>query len=595
MIKKKLVNHKNIDLFFMIVVFILPLISKIFFNISTTNTRVLFVFIVAFWGIYKCLFSKINSLKILIIDIGIFILLLYTMLHFCYHSEASIYYYKIWIYIAYAFLFYLFRWSLSNTKKASFIIKGLIIAILIISCFEILVAFLQYFGAINAKNDFFSLLGSFTSPNFFGAFVGLNLIILIWVYFVKNIKKLLLKKVIILGLLIYLGVILLSGSRSTLLALIISSGVLVITSKKSMKMILQVSFIKKLLLSFILAILTIVGIVYLYNLKPESVRGRAFIAKISSKEIAKYPVAGYGLFSFAGKYNKAKASYFEAEERSWDETKIATYAFTPFNDYLLIVFELGVLGLTLVIFPIIYVMKKTKINKKTRLGLAILINVCVLAFFNSVISSSVLVSFGLFGLVLVLSHGNFKKEMTLPNNIGNYILKPLVIIISFSLSFLILFKLINQSKFKDYQVKKGSKAELIFLSRAIEDNMYSGQTVGLKLFYSNYKDDGIKYIEEAFNKTSAPRIGKKLATLYIQQGNFKRAEEIFKFNMNVEPYRYEAKMDLISLYKKTKQHEKLIKMSQEVINFPIKVQSRTIDKYKQEATNNIEEYHNVLE
>jgi len=91
----------------------------------------------------------------------------------------------------------------------------------------------------------------------------------------------------------------------------------------------------------------------------------------------------------------------------------------------------------------------------------------------------------------------------------------------------------------------------------MENHGFSDARFGKKLYRSGYKEEGIFYLNKGFNITTAPKIGKTLAGYLMQNGNYKRIEEIYKLNIGTEPHRYEPRMDLLNLYLK----RTVIKMS----------------------------------
>ncbi len=594
MVKKPTLGSKKtsvfIDLVFITLLFFLPITAKIGFNISIIDIRVVSILTIAFWGLIKGFTSKLSLQEISLFDIGVFVFVAYCILHFILYSEVSVYYYKFWIYFAYLGVFYMFRWTLNRKKTSGTFIQYILYIIIITSLCQSIVGLFQFFEILKVKNEFFTLLGSFTSPNFFGAYLGLGFIALVWCFLVKKINK---KVILILGVLslvLFLCLIVLSKSRTTWLAVMLSLIVLIITSKESKSYLVKVTPFKKILAGIGILIIIVFGVKFSYDLKPESVKGRTLVAKISLQEIVRQPIKGHGLFSFAGNYNKAKANYFSSENRPWDEKRIGTYVFTPFNDYILVAFELGILAFILAMSLILFVILKTKINIHTRLGLALFVNVCVLALFSSPLNGMPIMFIGLFGLALVFRYGEFERSFKLPTSIANYIFKPLTVIACLVGIYLVTFKLVNQNKFKGYSIEKGSIEEFFQLSHAIEDNMFSGFFIGKKLYDSGYQGEGIKYIEKAFKKSSAPKIGRVLASLYIKESNYKRAEEIYKLNINVEPYRYEGRMDLLKLFIRSNQYRKAIKLAQEIVDFPVKIPSKEVEDYKLYASKTIKQY-----
>ena len=73
-----------------------------------------------------------------------------------------------------------------NPRKKQAFIQILLTSIVVLCFIESIIALLQYAHFIDVKNKYFTLLGSFSSPNFLGAYLGLSTSILIWWVFVKK-------------------------------------------------------------------------------------------------------------------------------------------------------------------------------------------------------------------------------------------------------------------------------------------------------------------------------------------------------------------------------------------------------------------------
>ena len=130
-------------------------------------------------------------------------------------------------------------------------------------------------------------------------------------------------------------------------------------------------------------------------------------------------------------------------------------------------------------------------------------------------------------------------------------------------------------------VNELSKKELRLFTKILSSDGHSDFFYG-KLIYKKFKQKqkGIELMEEAILKNNNPKKVRQLAFFYINDANYIRAEELFKFNIQNEPYRYQARMDLVKLYRKTNQLKKLKPLLKEVIDFPVKIPSDKVNEYK---------------
>jgi len=571
----------------------ISLLGSFILEFNSTELKVLFTGILSVWLLFKIIFPKLDSLPVTPFDFGLLCGLLYMLLHYFLFSEVSFYDATFWSYLSYLFSYFIFRWSFNKDTRQPFYIYAILLLFIAICSLESMIAILQNFDYLHTKNPYFKLLGSFSSPNFLGAYLGLGFCVLIWFLFVVKITQ---KKWIglgIVGLLLFAVLIVFTKSRASWLATLASITLLLFTSKKINLFLKKTSLLKKTIVVFALLILIVGASKFLYSLKPESVKGRLLVAKITLQEVAKKPILGHGLFSFAGGYNKAKATYFTKEERPWSEVKNGTYVFTPFNDYLLIAYEIGLVGLLLIMSILLFSFLKTDINRYTRIGMALVVNVLVLALFSSPLSSIPIMLIAIVGFSIVSAYGHFFSiSFALTKT-----LKTGVILILFFVSILGIYA--STSKFtgmKKYQTYRALSKDSIKIERLQTLSKYSGNSgvskgnLGAKLYKLGYKQEGLTLMEKAFNTTLAPKIGQNLATCYLKKGNYKRAVEIYESNIGTEPYRYKWRMDLLEVYKRSNRYKEITKLSQEIVDLPTKIPSKKIDTYKKRALKNIKSY-----
>ncbi len=596
-IMKKLISIINkkewkLDLFFIASIFIIPLILKFLVDFNDVTVKTIMIAFWGLWGILKVGYSKLELEQLNLFDIGIFTITIYTLCNFYFLSEATVYYYKLWLYLGYIFLFFIFRWVLKTKEETKLI--HLVFFIIVGICFiEALLASLQYLNVINSRNNYFKLLGSFNSPNFFAAFIGLGFIILMWFFFVKKTQNNTLKIIGSLLLLLFSTLIIASKSRGTWLSITGSTLILLSSFNYSRKLLKKISLIKITLLLLTLISTIIISSKLLYNLKPDSVDGRSLITKISLQEIVKHPLKGHGLFSFARKYNAAKATYFSESPKSWEEIKHATYVFSAFNEYVLISFELGLIILSILIVLIALVILRIKYTHESRLGLCLFTYLCIWGLFNSPSESLAIMTIGIFSFALLFKDTSLKKIRASKN--FDIILKVFIVSVGLLCIYSCSNKIIKTKKYQHYTSIKTKQdiKELIYLSKFTEDNSFSDAYLGTKLYNNGFTEKGFHFIHRAFKKSAAPRIGKRLALINTENKKYKSAEEIYKFNINVEPYRYEARMDLLNLYIKLNRRNDIIKLSNEIINFPVKIPSSQIDIYKKTASDYLKKYNSI--
>ncbi len=96
----------------------------------------------------------------------------------------------------------------------------------------------------------------------------------------------------------------------------------------------------------------------LFQLKPDSVRGRILIWKNTCQVVAERPLTGYGPGTFQREYGKAQAAHFASGEATPAEERVAGYAEYAFNDYLQLLVEGGLILLLPLLAAGIYVFRQ---------------------------------------------------------------------------------------------------------------------------------------------------------------------------------------------------------------------------------------------
>ena len=578
---------------FIILLLIFPIILRLFFGFGYIRIKCLYVVLIIFWSVKGIFFSKCVLRKFNFYDVGFCSLFIFFILHFSFLSQTTFYDFKFWLYISYFLALYAFRWTIvQNQKNAIKSIHIFACTVILASYFESFIGLFQYFQSSSLDKNYLSLLGSFNSPNFFAGFIGYGFICSVWYLFSYSIKKFYVRIIIIIGIVILLIPICLSQSRGTWLSILVVLLVFFMFDKKNIIRLKKLHIYKLVLIASPLLALICFS---LFNLRPESVKGRLLVAKISAKAIAKEPIKGHGVFSFQGKYNNEKAKYFQEQIRPWGEIKNANYIYTAFNDYILIAFELGVIVLILLLLLIVFIFLRIQITLYTKLGLVLVIYLCVFALFNTPSHSILIMSVPIFGLAILLNYGGFSHKYNVSIT-AKYIIKSVLLLFGSLLVYAVIMKFSSENKLINFGAikNKGEALKLIELTKFSKDSRSSDAYIGRKLFKYGFEETGIKFMLKDYNATYNPSTGKFLAKYFEYKQNYKKAIELYKYNINIEPYRYEARMDLLSLLDKNNQYKEVVKLSNTIINLPIKIPSKKIDNYKKIANNYIDKYSKRL-
>ena len=233
---------------------------------------------------------------------------------------------------------------------------------------------------------------------------------------------------------------------------------------------------------------------------------------------------------------------------------------------------------------------KSNKNKETKFGISILIYLIIIALFSSPINMPELILVAVLGIELIIKNGEFKKvNFSVKVNLINYT----TLIFSLFVLSIATIKLHFVYRLKNvvYIQNKPSYKKLVYFN---EDNLYS--TLNLANYFLKKDNiEGLKLIERVFHKNYAPKLGRIIALNYERRKKINKTKYILNYNYFTEPYRYKPKMDLLYFYEKQKNINKVISIAKEVIDFPIKIQSDKVFKYKSIADKKLGKYSKLIE
>lgn len=581
LVRSSFFQQKKLSLYFFLLTIILIAVPTIdlFVNIPEKDY---IITLTGIWGICLALLEKNIRFTFNNIDKLIILFICYQIIHLIFLSQSNLFEIGIWIRISFVCMYFFLRIMYSIYKENIFKMLAFLLGLKVF--IELSVGLLQYIGWVKeSKTEFFKVVGTYTSPNFFAYTLVLGLLICVW-YIFYNYKTLSLFKKYMAYLYIGLNILLLTGtkSRAALLGFVVCVIIFLVKTKK-------ITFNKnnlkiKILGAVTLILFCFVGGKKLYNYKKESADGRALVAKITLNEIKDKPFLGHGLLYFEKGYNTAKANYFKEAPREWNEVKVADYVLTAMNDYLQITYEVGFIGLLLLLLIFILPFIKNSNSDYSILGTLIFSFMAIIALFSSIHRHEGLVIYGILGFFMA-QHKIGKEEEKISNK-KNLFLKIVLIFLStvfITIGILrsyaehfIITNLKKQESISKPSPKDWEKWTYIFSNNGLSSFGYG------KVMYRNYsmKEEGLKVMAESLLKNSKPKNVRSLAYYYLELEYYEKARELFELNTYTQPFRFEPKMDLIQYYLKIGDENLVCEKAQEVIDFSVKIPSKKITKYK---------------
>lgn len=495
--------------------------------------------------------------------------------NFIYLSNAKVFNLKVWNIIAYLLLSIILRQSLHDKNTILGITKTVFQLLFFAAMLNAVIAILQKIQLVSSANEYFQVTGLFYSPNHLALFLAIGILSLIEL--IKSNNSLLSKILFYICFVILIYSLYLTKCRGAYTALFIAILFNIINFKKGNK---ESNIFKKALYTFAILVSLLTVVWNINRSKSESVSGRFFIIKQSLAQLENRFFTGYGFDSFSLRYNLAKADYF-AVERSWEEMRNAGYIYNANNDFLELSYELGILWV--LVFFIFIIMLFSKVNDNTTKAYSsVVLCIIIFSFTNTILPVPLFVVLGCVFAVFIINETETKSVFSLKQN-NSFTLISFIFLVTFPTIIVLRLnaeyklkeiynkeKVVNLKKTENYVSKIDANGEQLFMA-------------GIIFLKNNYTKVGIGNLTNGFKQSGKPSLGKKLAKLFERMGNFAEAEKIYIYNKNVEPYRFDARMDLLDLYLKTNQKEKAREIAQEILSLPIKITSKKTELFKERA------------
>ena len=266
------------------------------------------------------------------------------------------------------FIIYMGICVLIKKGKVQIPIDTILKTVFVTGILECIFALAQFFKILPTYNRYYAYTGSFDNPAVFAML--LSVCVPIAVYYANNKTRSKKEKILwwtgAAGMLVFIGF---SESRTGFLSAIISSAIVLLSVSDTMR--------KKLLnlrTILILIPLALILLFLLYRFKADSANGRLLMWRVSMEMIKEHPVLGWGHDGFTAHYMEYQARYLTDNPDS-PFILLADNVNNPFNEYLLVLVNYGLVGFTLLLGLLILLYKSLKllseVYKPLMIGLAI--------------------------------------------------------------------------------------------------------------------------------------------------------------------------------------------------------------------------------
>jgi len=466
------------------------------------------------------------------------------------------------------FLFYLL------VKRINLTLEWLFTGFVVIGIAQAIYGLGQYLHWFNnIVSSGFRISGSFDNPAGFAAALSVCFSFALFI----SVKKELYWKIFgVLAALLFVIAIVLSQSRAGVITIIVISGFWAMKT-------LNLSWLKscsnrtKIVGSVALIITILIG---LYFLKKDSADGRLLIWQCSGQMIADKPFLGHGAGGFQREYMLYQADYFRAHPASSYAMR-ADIVKHPFNEYLMLLVEQGLMGGILLGFLVYMLQREYRRNRsnETFYAMLCLVGIGVFACFSYPLG------YPFVRLMVVFCVANIMRNETKGLKISNKvfgILKPTILVVS-----VVLLSLTGKMFYDEYRWNTIAQRSLAGETKEVmSDYARLYKTMNRNgLFLYNYAAE-LNFIDrnvesnrlfiEASHFMNDIDLQLQMADNYQKMRNYKEAEKCLILASDMIPNRFIPLYRLAKLYEVTNQQQKARKTAKLILKKPVKIMSPNI-------------------
>ena len=280
-------------------------------------------------------------------------------------------YRKYWtITMGLLFMIYVSVCVLIKKGKVQIPIDTILKGIFATGVMECIYALAQFFKILPTYNRYYAYTGSFDNPSVFAMLLSVCVPIAVYYANYKNCSR---KAKIVwwagaAGMFVFIGF---SESRTGFISAVISSAIVLLSASETMRKRLHNRRTISILIPLALLLLFL-----LYRFKADSANGRLLMWRVSMEMIKEHPVRGWGHDGFTAHYMEYQARYLTDNPDS-PFILLADNVNNPFNEYLLVLVNYGLAGLSLLLVLLVLLFKRlnslSEVYKPLMIGLAVCI------------------------------------------------------------------------------------------------------------------------------------------------------------------------------------------------------------------------------
>ncbi len=584
--------HYKLQRFFIILLLLTPLVNFNSYDIKFLDLGAFYFYCISIIIIFFiCLYFISNKdsfvFDVSTINMACYVTVCYIWFRFSISDTFSFSGHTFFRLFFFTFLFFTLKFfDFNHQKSLNIIICIFEIIAIVLAIYSIL----QFFKIITIKS-LFEITGVFNNPSILTNYFCTVLPVSLAGFYPNGKENPRYKIQNIIGIssfILILIVIVLAKERTAWISAI--TGIATVIFMRNEILIFK---LKKLIKkpAYIILTVTVIGAlsILLYLFKAKSAAGRLLILKITFNIIKEHPLWGVGYDKFKAVYNTFQSNYFLSNPDSVF-TSLADNIYFPFNEYLNIWAELGIIGLILALIIAFLSVKNgylAAVAKPQLSGFfASFISILICALFSYPFNEISILINVLIVFIIIRARAKIKYTFI----INKFIVKAVGILGIAGLIFitsLIIPLFLSQKKWEQAALKARAgnfSADLYKgMYPLLKRNPYFLYNYGVELSSNEYYEESIIVLEEANKLFTNSDILVYLADDYKAINNYEKAEELYKLAIYMVPKKFIPKYALMQLYVDTGNCNEAAFWAKQILETTIQVNSAEVDLIKKEA------------
>lgn len=313
----------------------------------------------------------------------------------------------------------------------------------------------------------------------------------------------------------------------------------------------------------------------MYHYKKDSADGRLLIWKITCKMIENRPITGNGAGAFRSDYLYAQAAYF-AEHPDAPERMLAGNTFRPFNEYLRILYEHGLVGLLLITLSV-YLAIRSSDSPVLKAVLTSIATICIFSYPLEIWCIKV------YWLVaLALAAKNLRPLRTVR---CNFRIQSVYAVFWCATVMMTLFYADHtRGCIQAVQENSEDKEEIFAASYSVLHSNHEYLAMYARFLRREGNiETALKQMEALARLQPSSSLFCNIGNLHFKERRYAEAERCYLLARNMTPAAFAPLQQLMTLYMETGQKDKVRTVAEIIVEQPVKVKTNVTDRIKKEA------------